>query len=390
LLAATEVAATVLVLCGAGLLLRTLLAIDSTDQGYRAEGERVLTLDFVLPGNRYATADSRRQFYDGVEREVEAVAGVRSAGWASSLPLGGSQLGGQSFEIIGDPPAPDGNRSSADFQIVSHTYFRTLDLPIVAGRAFTAEDHADASPVCIVSEGFVRRYLQGRNPLGIRLRVNTNRDAVPREIVGVARQVKERPDETEDLIQIYVPNQQVPHTEAYLLVRTGGEAEALTPDIRRAIARVDGQLAVGTVVTLEGIARQATGRHRFRAMLVMTFAALALVLAMVGVFGVLAYSVQQRVREFGVRIALGASTRQVLGLVLGGAARVVGVGAVVGLIAAAVLSRSISAFLFGVEPLDPVTFGLVAIVLALTAALASVVPALRAARVDPVVAFRSE
>ena len=125
-------------------------------------------------------------------------------------------------------------------------------------------------------------------------------------------------------------------------------------------------------------------------MLVMTFAALALVLAMVGVFGVLAYSVQQRVREFGVRIALGATTRQVLGLVLGGAARVVGVGAVIGLIAAAILSRSISAFLYGVEPLDPLTFGSVAIVLALTAALAAAIPALRAARVDPAVTFRTE
>jgi putative ABC transport system permease protein len=389
-LAAAEVAAAVLVLCGAGLLLRTLLAIDSSDQGYRAESERVLTLDFVLPGNRYATAESRRQFYDGVEREVEAIPGVRSAGWASSLPLGGSQLGGQSFEIVGDPPAREGNKSSADFQIVSHSYFRTLDLPIVAGRPFMAEDRADASPVCIVSEGFVRRYLRGRDPLGIRLRVNTNRDAPPREIVGVARQVKERPDETEDLIQIYVPNQQVPHTEAYLLVRTVGEAEAHTPDIRRAVARVDKQLAIGTVVTLDGIARQATGRHRFRAVLVMTFAALALVLAMVGVFGVLAYSVQQRVREFGVRIALGASTRQVLGLVLGGAARVVGVGAVIGLMAAAVLSRSISAFLFGVKPLDPVTFVSVTVILILTAVVACAMPALKAARIDPAVTFRSQ
>jgi putative ABC transport system permease protein len=202
--------------------------------------------------------------------------------------------------------------------------------------------------------------------------------------------VKERPDETEDLIQIYVPNQQVPHTEAYLLVRTGGEAEAQASDILRAIARVDKQLAVGTVVTLEGIARQATGRQRFRAILVMTFAALALALAMVGVFGVLAYSVQQRVREFAVRIALGASTRQVLGLVLGGAAQFVGVGAVIGLIAAAVLSRSISAFLFGVEPLDPITFASVAVILTMTAAAACAMPALRAARTDPAVTFRSE
>lgn len=153
---------------------------------------------------------------------------------------------------------------------------------------------------------------------------------------------------------------------------------------------MDEQLAVGTVVTLDGIARQATGRHRFRAVLVTTFAALALVLAMVGVFGVLAYSVQQRVREFGVRMALGASTRQVLALVLGNAARVVGVGAVLGLVAAAALSRSISAFLFGVKPLDPLTFASVAIVLALTAVLASAAPALRAARIDPAVTFRSE
>jgi putative ABC transport system permease protein len=202
--------------------------------------------------------------------------------------------------------------------------------------------------------------------------------------------VKERPDETEDLIQIYVPNQQVPHTEAYLLVRTSGEAEAQTSDILRAIARVDKQLAVGTVVTLEGLARRATGRHRFRAMLVMTFAALALTLAMVGVFGVLAYSVQQRVREFAVRIALGANARQVLGLVFGGAARVVGVGAMIGLIAAAVLSRSISAFLFGVEPLDPVTFVSVTVILIVTAVVACAMPALRAARIDPAVTFRSE
>jgi putative ABC transport system permease protein len=390
-LVAAEVAAAVLVLCGAGLLLRTLLAIDSIDQGYRAEGERVLTLDFTLPGNRYTTADSLRQFFDSVDREVGAVAGVRTVGWATTLPLGGSQLGGQAFEIVGDPPVRDGNRTSADFQIVSHTYFATLDLPIVAGRAFTGEDHADGPPVCIVSEGFVRRYLAGRNPVGLRVRLNTARDqAKGREIVGVARQVKDRPDETEDLAQIYVPNRQIPYAEGYLLVRASGDADALTPDIRRAIARVDKQLAVGTVVTLDGLERQATGRHRFRAMLVMTFAALALALAMVGVFGVLAYSVQQRVREFAVRIALGASTGQVLGLVFGGAARVVGAGAAIGLIAAAVLSRTISAFLFGVEPIDPLTFVSVTIILTLTAAAACAMPAFRAARIDPAVTFRSE
>jgi putative ABC transport system permease protein len=389
-LVAAEVAAAVLVLCGAGLLLRTLLAIDSIDQGYRAEAERVLTVDVTLPAARRATDVSRMQFYDGIEREVAAVPGVRGAGWASALPLGGSQLGGDGFEIVGDSPVLEGNRPSADLQIVSHSYFRTIDLPIVAGRAFAPEDGVDGRPVCIVSEGFVRRYLAGRNPLGIRLRLQTNRDGAAREIVGVARQVKERPDETEDLIQIYVPNQQMPHTEAYLLVRAGGDADALAPEIRRAIARVDKQLAVGTVVTLEGIARDATGRHRFRAQLVLAFAALALLLAMIGVFGVLAYTVQQRQREFGVRLALGATTSGVMRLVLGQAGVVIGAGLGVGLALAVAAGRSLSAFLFGVPAIDPLTYGAVALLLASAAAAAAWLPAWRAARVDPVVAFRND
>ena len=182
----------------------------------------------------------------------------------------------------------------------------------------------------------------------------------------------------------------MPHTEAYLLVRTAGEADTHTPDIRRAIARVDKQLAVGTVVTLDGIARQASGRHRFRAMLVMTFAALALVLAMVGVFGVLAYSVQQRVREFGVRIALGATTADVLRLVMGSAGRLVSAGAAIGLGLSLIFAQALSTFLFGVPPRDPVTFGAVTIVLAITAAIACAIPAFRAARIDPAVTFRTE
>jgi putative ABC transport system permease protein len=211
--------------------------------------------------------------------------------------------------------------------------------------------------------------------------------------VGVARQVKGRPDEAEDFVQLYVPFVQDPYDDIFLLVRPkAGPATALAPSVRAAIARVDKDqlVSVGPLVTLDSVAFEATARQRFRARLVMTFAALALTLAMVGVFGIIAYSVQQRMREFGVRIALGASTGTVLGLVLRGAAQVVGVGAVVGLAAAALLAQSISAFLFGVQPLDPVTFISVAAVLLLTATLAALVPALRAARVDPVEAFRLE
>ena len=171
-----------------------------------------------------------------------------------------------------------------------------------------------------------------------------------------------------------------------------GPASALASSVRAAIASVDKEqlVTVGPLITLDEVASEATARQRFRAWLVMTFAGLALMLAMVGVFGIIAYSVQQRMREFGVRIALGASTGTVLGLVLRGAARMVGIGAAIGLVAAALLAQSISAFLFGVQPLDPVTFVSVAGVLLLTATAAALVPALRAARVDPVQAFRNE
>jgi putative ABC transport system permease protein len=334
------------------------------------------------------------QFFKDVERETSSDANVRSVAWASTLPLGESTFGASPFEVVGDAPIEENRRPTTDYQIVSPTYFSTLDLPVVAGRTFTDADTADATLVCIVNEAFVRRHLQGRSVIGERISVRSPSGRLQaRQIVGVARQVKGRPDEAEDFVQLYVPLAQDPLDDMFMLVRPKtGPASALASSVRSAIARVDKEqlVTVGPLVTLDDIAFEATARQRFRARLVLTFAGLALMLAMVGVFGIIAYSVQQRMREFGVRIALGASTRTVLGLVLRGAARMVGIGAAIGLVAAAVLSQSISAFLFGVQPLDPVTFVSVAAVLPLTAAVAALVPAMRAARVDPVQAFRSE
>jgi predicted lysophospholipase L1 biosynthesis ABC-type transport system permease subunit len=246
-----------------------------------------------------------------------------------------------------------------------------------------------------VSEGLVRRYLKGRNPLGMRIAIRPMQlgPAAPivREIVGVVRQVKSAPTELEDTPQVYVSLAQNPWSFVVLAVRpVDGRAEALAPSIRAAVARVNPGVPTTLVRTLDEVAREATTRPRFRAVMVVTFAALALVLAMVGVFGVLAYAVQQRTREFGVRIALGATARSVLGLVLGRAARVIGAGVAVGLALAVAFAQAISTFLFGVQPRDPLTFVAVPIVLVLTALAACAAPALRAARVDPVVAFRNE
>ncbi len=215
--------------------------------------------------------------------------------------------------------------------------------------------------------------------------------AITREIVGVVGQVKERPDEPEPQPHVYVPIAQNPWWVATLVVQPAdGQAEALTSGVRAALTRVDRDRPATRIRTLTAIGAEATARPRFRAVLIGTFALLALVLAMVGVFGVLAYSVQQRTREFGVRIALGAGAMNVLGLVLGSAARVIGLGVAIGLMLAFAFAQSVASFLFGVQPRDPVTFGSVGLVLVLTAMAACAVPALRAVRVDPVEAFRAE
>jgi len=394
LLVTGEVATAVLLLFGAGLLLRTLIAVEAFDRGYRAESVLSMLVDPL--GSKYPTAASLQQFYDQVDAEVSAVPGVASVAWASALPLDFFDEGGRSFEIVGDPPLDDSQRPITEYQVVSPTYFSTLDLPILSGRAFDARDTRDGVPVCIVNEAFARTF-QGRSPIGQRvaLRPASSPQAKPavREIVGVARQVKGRPDEAKDFVQIYVPMSQDLADDIFLVVRPkSGRADALAPAVRRAISRVDKEQLVGvtSVMTLEDIARTATGRHRFRAVMVVAFAGLALVLAMVGVFGMLAYAVQQHVRDFGVRRALGATTNDVLRLVVGQAARVVAIGTVFGLVLSALSGRLIQTMLFGVRPLDLTTFALVTIVLGITAAVSLVGPAWRAARIDPAVALRNQ
>jgi putative ABC transport system permease protein len=395
ILVSAEVATAVLLLFGAGLLLRTLIAVETVDRGYRAE--RVLTMYVDPLASKYPTEASLMQFYDEVEREITSLPGVRGVAWTNALPLDGTNGEDTTFEVVGDPPRDERQRPLASYQVVSPNYFRTLELPIVSGRAFTGQDTSSGVQVCLVSEAFVRKYLDGREPIGLRLAlrgVGSNRPARVKEIVGVARQVKNRPDDEAGLVQVYVPMAQDLSDDMYLTVApaAGRGGELLASSVRAAISKVDREqlVSVRNVMTLEDVAWEATGRHRFRAVLVITFASLALLLAMVGVFGVLAYSVQQRGRDFAVRRALGASTSDVIRLVIGNAVQVVVTGAVIGLILSAVVGRMLTTMLFGVEPLDPLTFGAVTGLLALTATLSIAGPAWRATRIDPAVALRSK
>ncbi len=392
-----EVATSVLLLFGAGLLLRTLIAVSSYDRGYRAES--VLTMLVDPLGSAYPTPEKLQQFFDQVEAEVRAAPGVADVGWSTALPLGESIFGEYPFhyEILGDAPLDAARKPTTAFQIVSPTYFSALELPIVAGRPFDARDTRGNPRTVIVNEAFART-LGGRNPIGLQVSFKPT-DAAANdkpniaEIVGVARQVKFRPDESRDYVQLYVPLAQDPVDDVLMLVRSKtGRADALTPAVRAAISRIDKEqlVSVAEITTLEAVEWAATGRHRFRAVLVAAFAALAVTLAMVGVFGVLAYTVQQRMRDFGVRRALGATTSDVMRLVIENAARLIGVGIVIGLLLAAAFSRLITTMLFGVQPLDVATFAAVAIVLAITAGLAIAGPAWRAARIDPAAVLRSK
>jgi putative ABC transport system permease protein len=390
-----EVATAVVLLFGAGLLLRTLTNVENVDRGYRAD--RVLTMLVDPLGARYPTPESLLQFFAAVEDEIRAVPGVQNVAWGTTLPMGPSEGGRYFVQVVGDPPVDESQLPTADFQIVSPAYFETLDLPVLAGRPFSDRDNRGSAAVCIVNEAFVRKHLRGRSPIGMRVGVRPTAQPqsapVLREIVGVARQVKGRPDETEDLVQLYVPLAQNVQDDIFLLVRpASASTEGFSGSVRGAIGRIDKEqlVSIRDVMTLEDIAWGATSRHRFRAVLVMTFATLALVLAMVGVFGILAYSIQQRVRDIGVRRALGATTKDVFRLVVGSTVRVIAVGAVIGLVTAAGLGRLVSTMLFGVEPLDPATFALVTLVLALTGAIAIAGPAWRATRIDPVAALRGD
>jgi putative ABC transport system permease protein len=391
LLVTGEVATAVLLLFGAGLLLRTLAAVESFDRGYRADSVLSLYVDPI--GSRYPTPEALQQFYDEIEREVRQTTGVADMAWTSAIPLG-PLFDGYTFEIVGDPPVDPAQRPATRYQTVSATYFSTLDLPLVEGRAFTTADSRTAPPVAIINEAFARRYFPDKSPIGRQIAVHaTDGPQSPpsvRTIVGVARQVKSRPDEAEELIQFYGPTFQDMSDDIYLVVRpSSGDASVLTPGVRAAIGRIDKEQLVNVqdVMTLADLEATVTGWHRFRAVMVTAFAGLALVLAMVGVFGMLSYTVQLQMRDLGVRRALGATTGDVLGLVLRQALGIIVSGAIVGLVAAALLGRTITSLLHGVQPLDLVTFAIVGGVLAVTAALSLAGPAWRAIRVDPVVAL---
>ena len=390
-LAAAEIAVAVLLISGAGLFLRTAASLHGADPGYYAHN--VLTMYVSLPLGRYPQPENGLRFYQGVEREIARIPGVESVGVGGSLPLDGWDIG-QSFKIVGQASGAD-EEHGAHYQIVSSRYFETLGIRLLSGRPFNEHDDAKGRPVCIVNEALAHKFFNGKPPLGAVLSVSAMNPKGPvpveREIIGVIHQVRiDALSKKEDNAEIYVPITQNPWYSAAIAVRTAGDPLRSLSAVKAAIARVDPDEPVTRVRTMDEVAAESIAEPRFRAQLLGAFAAIALILASVGIFGVLAFSVGRRTREFGIRMALGAQWSDLIGLVLRAGLKMVGAGLAAGLTAAILLTHSLASLLYGVSPLDPVTFLAAPLFLGSIAFVACLVPAIRAARVDPGVALHDE
>ncbi len=386
-LAVTEIAMAVVLVAGAALLLRTLMRLEQVDRGYRAEN--VLTFHVSLPPLDYPAPEKVVAFHKAATAELERLPGVRSVGFGTDLPLGGWSFG-EGFDIAGRPPSPPGNRTFAHYQTISPGYFETLGISMSRGRAFSEQDTAASIPVCIINSEFALRFFSTQDPIGAHLNMGSAEFAVVREIVGVSGQVKIQGPAEPSGLEIYVPYTQDDSSSVAYALQTEGDPTRIASAAIAAIHSVNKDLPLTDIRTLDAVAAQSVARPRFRAVLIGAFAALALALAMLGIYGVLAYAVGQRIREFGIRMALGATPGNVLRLVLKDGLQIAIAGVALGVCAALALTHYLATMLYGVQPIDPATFVGVPALLILVALAACGLPARRATRVDPMVALHYE
>jgi putative ABC transport system permease protein len=380
-----EVALSLVLLTGAGLLIRSFIRLQNTDPGFRADS--VMTARVTLPGARYQNPQVAAFGVDAVSR-IRALPGVQSAAGISFLPMAGPGIG-TGFYRLDRPQPPAGQLPSTQVRPVTPQFFRTMGIQQIAGRDFTDTDRTDSPAVAIVSEGVAKRVFPGEDPLGKRLAVNAGQ-GINAEIVGIVRDIKMSSLDADTSNAIYIPHTQLPVGLMTFVARTNVEPSAIANSIAGVVRTLDPELPLGDVKTMEEVVGTTLARPRAMSALLTAFALIALVLAGVGVYGVMAYSVSQRTQEIGVRMALGATAGSVFRMVLSHALRLVLFGVVAGMIAAGVLTRMLRTLLFETEPLDPVTFLSTATVLILVAAFASYVPARRGTRIAPTEALRAE
>jgi putative ABC transport system permease protein len=367
----------VLLLIGAGLLIRSFNLLGRVNPGFHAPPERVLTM-FVSPtGPRLTNKPAARAvFWNQLVDRVRALPGVEAASLSNAVPPDRRGFG-DTYEIKGKPLPPGSQHASVPMPFVSHDYFKALGIPLLRGRWFDEKDTATSPPVSVISEAMARRHFAGEDPMGQRIRYG---EAL--EIIGVVGDVKYRGLERENEPIFYQLSSRRQFSDMWLVVRTRGDAQMLAASVREEVRRLDPVVPVDRIGTLAASMAESVSLPRFRSLLMTVFATAALLLAAIGIYGVIAYSVAQRTQEIGVRMALGATRATVLRLVVGQGSRLAATGILLGLAGASALTRVLERMLFGLTTSDALAFTGAALLLGAVAIVASLIPAFRASRID--------
>jgi predicted permease len=379
-----EVALALVLLTGAGLLLKSFSRLNNVDPGFNPD--HVVTAEISLPALRYPDKPTQINFFNELERRVSNIPGVKHAGLTIILPMSGINSD-SSFEIEGRPvddahPGPD-----EEIRLVSADYFRTIEMPLLKGRFFTAQDKLDAPPVTMINQALAQKYWPNENPVGKRMRVPTREGPVWATIVGIVGDVRHRGLDQPVKPEWYAPLTQGPYPSVILAVRSAQDPISLTSAIRREVQAIDPAQPIAHVRTLNQVIADSIAPRRLSVVLLTVFAGLALVLASVGIYGVMSFLVVQRTHEIGVRMALGAQRADVLRLVIAHAGMLIGTGTALGLVVALLSTSALRSALYEVSALDLSTFLFVTLVLTVVALLASYIPARRATRADPMIAL---
>ncbi|HYA98378.1 MAG TPA: ABC transporter permease, partial [Methylomirabilota bacterium] len=381
-----EISLALVLLAGSSLLLQSLFRLLSVDAGFQAS--QLLTFQVSLPEAKY-NDQARAAFFTELLGRIRGLPGVVSASADVSPPFSGVGAA-TDFSIVGEPPLPPGEAHGTSVRVIQPDYFHTMGIPLLSGRSFSEREFARQSNVVVVNKALADKHFPGKNPVGQKIVIDMKDENLPDEIIGVVGDVHLSDLASAPYPLAYWPYPELRYLSMTVVVRTAPPPLSLVGPVRRVLAELDKDQSMAKVATMDQLVGDSVARSRFTTLLLSCFAALALVLACVGIYGVMAYSVAQRTQEIGIRMALGAKRSDVLRLVLGQGARLAAIGVAIGIVAALALARLMTTLLYGVSAADPPTFIGVAVLLASVAILACYIPARRGMRVDPIVALRHQ
>ena len=387
-LVVSEIAMALVLLVCAGLLIKSVIRLRDVNPGFNPQN--LLTMDISLPSAKYKDGALQVAFFNQLTERLETTPGIKAAAVTSVLPMS-SNFDGRSLQVE-DQPKPRGEEISVDLYVTSPDYFRAMDIPLLKGRALTEQDTDKTQMVALVNETMARQLWPGQDPIGKRIKFpgSEKREQPWRTVVGVVRDVKQYGLDKQDQMQMYLSQSQLPTPFMTLVVRTSSEPTSLMGAVRSEILAIDKDQAAYNMHTMEQLLADSISLRNFSMLLLLVFAGVALTLAAVGIYGVMAYSVSQRTHEIGIRLALGAQSSDVLKMIVGQGMLLALIGIGIGLGVALGLTRLLSSLLFGVSATDPLTFTAIAVLLAVVAFLASYIPARKATKVDPMIALRYE